>query len=103
MLARECAGRSIRVNAVAPGVIDTPMVAQVSEKARNQLQSSIALGRLGRLDEVAAAVLFLCSPMAELHHRPRPRGRWWVPGLSEIGILEQPAACALPPDRTLAV
>ncbi len=64
VLARECAGRSIRVNAVAPGVIDTPLVAQVSEKARNHLQSSIALGRLGRVDEVAAAVLFLCSPMA---------------------------------------
>jgi 3-oxoacyl-[acyl-carrier protein] reductase len=64
VLARECAGRSIRVNAVAPGVIDTPMAASVSERARNQLTSAIALGRLGRVDEVAAAVLFLCSPMA---------------------------------------
>jgi len=64
VLARECAGRSIRVNAVAPGAIDTPLIAQVSEKARNHLQRSIAVGRLGRVDEVAAAVLFLCSPMA---------------------------------------
>jgi 3-oxoacyl-[acyl-carrier protein] reductase len=64
VLARESAGRSIRVNAVAPGVIDTPMVAQVAENARNQLKSSIALRRLGRPDEVAAAVLFLCSPLA---------------------------------------
>jgi 3-oxoacyl-[acyl-carrier protein] reductase len=64
VLARECAGRSIRVNAVAPGVIDTPMVAQVSPTARDHLSKSIALKRLGRPDEVATAVLFLCSPLA---------------------------------------
>jgi 3-oxoacyl-[acyl-carrier protein] reductase len=64
VLARECARRQIRVNAVAPGVIDTPMVAQVSDDARHSLLKSIALSRLGRPDEVAAAVLFLCSPMA---------------------------------------
>jgi 3-oxoacyl-[acyl-carrier protein] reductase len=64
VLARECAGRFVRVNAVAPGVIDTPMVAQVAETARVQLKSSIVLRRLGRPDEVAAAVLFLCSPLA---------------------------------------
>jgi 3-oxoacyl-[acyl-carrier protein] reductase len=64
VLARECAGRSIRVNAVAPGAIDTAMVASVSETAREQLIKSISLGRLGRPDEVAGAVLFLCSPLA---------------------------------------
>jgi 3-oxoacyl-[acyl-carrier protein] reductase len=64
VLARECAGRSIRVNAGAPGVIDTPMVAQVSENARNHLERSIAMKRIGRPDEVAGAVLFLCSPLA---------------------------------------
>jgi 3-oxoacyl-[acyl-carrier protein] reductase len=64
VLARECARRTIRVNALAPGVIDTPMVAQVSETARNQLSQSIALKRLGRPEEVASAVLFLCSPLA---------------------------------------
>jgi 3-oxoacyl-[acyl-carrier protein] reductase len=64
VLARECARRSIRVNAVAPGVIDTPMVAQVSQSARDELAASIALGRLGRPEEVAAAVLYLCSPLA---------------------------------------
>ena len=64
VLARECAGRSIRVNAVAPGAIDTAMVATISETARAQLMKSIALGRLGRPDEVAGAVLFLCSPLA---------------------------------------
>ena len=64
VLARECAGRSIRVNAVAPGAIDTAMVARVSETARDQLTKSIAMGRLGSPDEVASAVLFLCSPLA---------------------------------------
>jgi 3-oxoacyl-[acyl-carrier protein] reductase len=64
VLARECAGRSIRVNSVAPGVIDTPMIAKVSQTAREQLMKPIALKRLGRPDEVAAAVLFLCSPLA---------------------------------------
>jgi 3-oxoacyl-[acyl-carrier protein] reductase len=64
VLSRECAGRSIRVNAVAPGVIDTPMIAKVSETAREQLMKPIALKRLGRPDEVAGAVLFLCSPLA---------------------------------------
>jgi 3-oxoacyl-[acyl-carrier protein] reductase len=64
VLARECARRSIRVNAVAPGVIDTPMMAQVSESARAQLAQSIVLRRLGLPQEVAQAVLFLCSPLA---------------------------------------
>jgi 3-oxoacyl-[acyl-carrier protein] reductase len=64
VLSRECAGRSIRVNSVAPGVIDTPMIANVSETAREQLMKPIALKRLGRPAEVAAAVLFLCSPLA---------------------------------------
>jgi 3-oxoacyl-[acyl-carrier protein] reductase len=64
VLARECAKRSIRVNAVAPGVIDTPMAAQITDAARSQLVKSIALQRLGRPQEVAEAVLFLCSPLA---------------------------------------
>jgi 3-oxoacyl-[acyl-carrier protein] reductase len=45
-------------------VIDTPMIAKVSETAREQLMKPIALKRLGRPDEVAGAVLFLCSPLA---------------------------------------
>jgi 3-oxoacyl-[acyl-carrier protein] reductase len=64
VLSRECASRSIRVNAVAPGVIDTPMIAKVAEAAREQLAKPIALKRVGRPEEVAAAVLFLCSPLA---------------------------------------
>ncbi len=64
VLARECAKRKIRVNAVAPGAIDTAMMATVAEKAREHLASAIALGRLGQPDEVASAILFLCSGLA---------------------------------------
>ncbi len=64
VLARECAKRAIRVNAVAPGVIDTPMVARITDNAREQLSRSIALQRLGKPRDVAEAVLFLCSPLA---------------------------------------
>jgi 3-oxoacyl-[acyl-carrier protein] reductase len=64
VLARECANRSIRVNAVAPGIIDTPLMSRVSETARNDLTKSITLGRLGQPSDVANAVLFLCSPLA---------------------------------------
>ena len=64
VLARECAKRRIRVNAVAPGAIDTAMMATVAEKAREHLASAIALGRVGQPDEVASAILFLCSSLA---------------------------------------
>jgi 3-oxoacyl-[acyl-carrier protein] reductase len=64
VLARECAKRRIRVNAVAPGAIDTAMMASVAEKAREHLRSAIALGRMGQPEEVASAVLFLCSGLA---------------------------------------
>ncbi len=64
VLARECASRKIRVNAIAPGVIETQMTSSISERARDELARSIALQRFGQPSEVAAAVLFLCSPMA---------------------------------------
>ncbi len=64
VLARECAGREIRVNAVAPGVIETSMIASISDRARDELARSIALKRVGQPSEVASAVLFLCSPLA---------------------------------------
>ncbi|MGO9468669.1 MAG: SDR family NAD(P)-dependent oxidoreductase [Isosphaeraceae bacterium] len=64
VLARECAHRGIRVNAVAPGFINTAMIADARPAARDQFTTSLALGRLGEPGEVAAAVLFLCSPLA---------------------------------------
>jgi 3-oxoacyl-[acyl-carrier protein] reductase len=64
VLGRECARRGIRVNAVAPGLIDTAMAASIAGPVREGYERAIPLGRLGRADEVAGAVLFLCSPLA---------------------------------------
>src|SRR5262249_30499938 len=64
VLARECARRAIRVNAVAPGVIDTLMMAAVAESVRAEMRKSIPMGRFGTPPGIADAVLFLCSPLA---------------------------------------
>jgi NAD(P)-dependent dehydrogenase (short-subunit alcohol dehydrogenase family) len=65
--ALEYAPRGIRINAVCPGTIDTPMVADMLEKqadAMKDIMRDQPIGRLGRSDEIAAAVLWLCSPGA---------------------------------------
>lgn len=64
VLSRESARRRIRVNAVAPGVIQTSMAATIPEAARAEMLKQIPLGRFGDPEEVANVVLFLCSPMA---------------------------------------
>ncbi len=60
-LAREVASRGIRVNAVAPGYIDTSMTEKLNSEARTALTGQIPLGRTGKPEEIAAAVLFLAS------------------------------------------
>jgi 3-oxoacyl-[acyl-carrier protein] reductase len=62
--ARELAPHNIRVNAVAPGLIDTKMTNGIPEEARKQLIERIGLGRAGSTAEVADAVLFLASDLA---------------------------------------
>lgn len=62
--AREFASRQIRVNAVAPGFIDTEMTQKVSQDAKDALLSQVPLGRAGLPDEVAEVILFLVSDHA---------------------------------------
>lgn len=65
-LAREVSNRGVRVNAVAPGPINTPLVMALSEDWRRRKAAELPLGRFGEPDEVAAAVAFLASPAASL-------------------------------------
>jgi 3-oxoacyl-[acyl-carrier protein] reductase len=60
-LAREIGSRGITVNCVAPGFIDTDMTKALPEAQRGALLGQIPLGRLGQVDDVAAAVVFLAS------------------------------------------
>lgn len=62
--AREFARRGVRVNAVAPGYIDTEMTRGLPENVREQIRAKIALGRLGVPEDVAGVVGFLCSARA---------------------------------------
>jgi 3-oxoacyl-[acyl-carrier protein] reductase len=63
-LAKEVAGRGIRVNVVAPGFIDTDMTSGLSEKTRSEAAARIPIGRFGAAAEVASVVSFLASPAA---------------------------------------
>ncbi|WP_068093020.1 glucose 1-dehydrogenase [Novosphingobium rosa] len=65
--ALEYAPRGVRINAVCPGVINTPMVAEMLETQREAMDEFLKLqpiGRLGLAEEIAASVLWLCSPGA---------------------------------------
>jgi 3-oxoacyl-[acyl-carrier protein] reductase len=63
-VAKEYASRGVLANCVAPGFIETAMTAALPDEARATLLQDIALGRLGRPEDVAGAVLFLASDLA---------------------------------------
>ena len=63
-VATEVAREGIRVNAVAPGFTDTPMTEGLSAEIREKAREEILLGRFARPEEIAAAVVFLASPLA---------------------------------------
>lgn len=64
VLSRECAKRNIRVNAIAPGVVQTEMVESIPEQVRDEMLKNVPLGRLGLPQEIASVAVFLCSPLA---------------------------------------
>jgi len=63
-LAAEVASRGITVNCVAPGFIETAMTGKLTETQRAGILTAVPAGRMGRADEIAAAVLYLASPEA---------------------------------------
>jgi 3-oxoacyl-[acyl-carrier protein] reductase len=63
-MAKELGSRGVRVNAIAPGYIDTPMTQALPEQARKAILDSTPMRAIGLPDDVANAVLFLASPLA---------------------------------------
>jgi len=62
--ARELASRSITVNAIAPGFIETDMTAELTEELKTNILRTIPLGKLGAAEDIAGAALYLASPAA---------------------------------------
>jgi 3-oxoacyl-[acyl-carrier protein] reductase len=63
-LALDLVGYGINVNCVAPGLIDTPILQQIDKKRLENLLKSQPMGRMGRPEEIANAILFLVSDEA---------------------------------------
>jgi len=63
-LSKETARRDITVNCVSPGFIDTELISDLPEEMKAQYKKNVPMRRFGRPEEVANAVLFLCSPQA---------------------------------------
>ena len=70
----ELARKGVTVNAIAPGFIETEMIAAMPEEVRAAILTRIPMGRFGRPEEIAEAVVFLVSG-ARLHHRTGHRDR----------------------------
>jgi 3-oxoacyl-[acyl-carrier protein] reductase len=80
VLSKELARQQIRVNAVAPGVVDTEMGKSIPEANREAMIKQIPLGRFAEPNEIAEVVLFLCSDMASYvtGQTIHINGGWWA-------------------------
>jgi 3-oxoacyl-[acyl-carrier protein] reductase len=63
-VARELAGKGVRINALNPGPSDTPMHGGISTELKARIAEGLPMKRMGRPDDMAAAILFLCSSAA---------------------------------------
>ncbi|HUJ75201.1 MAG TPA: SDR family NAD(P)-dependent oxidoreductase [bacterium] len=63
-LALECAGRGVTANAVCPGVIETALMREGTQRVLEQLREAIPMRRIGQPEDIAAAVAYLCSEQA---------------------------------------
>ncbi len=80
-VALECASKGVTVNAVLPGVIDTDMAREALEKVRDRVEASIPMKRVGRPEDIANAVAFLCSERGGYltGQSISPNGGMWMP------------------------
>lgn len=80
VLSKELARRRITVNAVAPGVVLTQMGLSIPPDARDEMLKQIPLGRFGEPEEIAGAILWLCSDLASYvtGQTIHVNGGWWV-------------------------
>ena len=79
-VAREVAKEGIRVNCIAPGWIETPILSNVTQDSRDRLAQSIPMGRLGTPEEIAAVAVFLASDEASYMTGQviSPNGGWYT-------------------------
>lgn len=83
--ALEYAPKGIRINAVGPGYIDTPLLSQLPPETKQELISLHPIGRLGKAEEVAELVIWPVRRRGQFRqgvfcHRFLLPGRWWLPG-----------------------
>ena len=80
VLSRELARKNIRVNAVAPGVVDTEMGQSIPEENRKAMLTNVPLGRFAEPREIGDVVLFLCSDLSSYvtGQTIHINGGWWA-------------------------
>lgn len=80
VLSKELARRNIRVNAVAPGVVDTEMGQSIPEENRKAMLQMVPLGRFAQPREIADVILFLCSELSSYvtGQTIHVNGGWWA-------------------------